>query len=240
MRHLGFVLFPNVTQLDFTGPMQILARLPGTTAHVVGPSLDPIPTDCGFGLVPTTSFDDCPPLDLLCVPGGYGVDGALHDGVTVPFLKRQGARARYVTSVCTGAFLLGAAGLLEGRRATTHWAYHGLLDRVGAVPTEGRVVVDRGEADPPSEGAARATVITGGGVTAGIDFALSLAAEVCGEEVAQAIQLAVEYDPQPPFGAGHPSRAPEGVRAQVGRRFAERRPAFERALLAALRDGERG
>lgn len=221
MKHIGFVIFPNVTQLDFTGPIQILARLPDAETHVLAKTLDPVPTDCGFAIVPTTTFEASPELDVICVPGGYGVDGALTDGVTVPFLFRVGRDAAYVTSVCTGAFLLGAAGLLDGRRATTHWAYRDLLRHVGATPTDLRVVRD-------------GHVVTGGGVTAGIDFALMLASEIAGPEVARAIQLAVEYDPSPPFKAGHPRSAPAGTRALVEDRFAKRRTAFEQALLKAL------
>lgn len=226
MRNLGFVVFPNVTQLDLTGPLQVLSRLPDCEAHVVGASLEPVPTDCPFSIVPTQTFDSCPPLDLLCVPGGFGTDAALADGRTVPFVSDQGRHARYVTSVCTGAFVLGAAGLLEGRKATTHWAYHDLLDRVGAVATEGRVVVD--DASAP-------VVITGGGVTAGIDFGLLVAAEVAGPEVAQAIQLSIEYDPAPPFNAGHPRSAPPSVRDRVARRYDARKAEFAAQLEALPR-----
>lgn len=225
MKNLGFVVFPNVTQLDLTGPLQVLSRLPGCTAHVVAASLDAVSTDCPFSIVPTQTFESCPPLDLLCVPGGFGTDAAIADGKTVPFVKAQAENVRYVTSVCTGAFILGAAGLLEGRRATTHWAYHDLLDRQGAIPTEGRVVVDDERAP---------TLITGGGVTAGIDFGLLVAAEMASPEVAQAIQLSIEYDPAPPFSAGHPRSAPEAVRARVAKRYDERKAEFA-AQLDALR-----
>jgi cyclohexyl-isocyanide hydratase len=221
MKRLGFVVFPNVTQLDFTGPIQILSRLPDAETHVVAETLNPVPTDCGFSIVPTATYDACPKLDVICVPGGYGVEGALADGATVPFLARVQRDAAYVTSVCTGAFLLGATGLLEGRRATTHWAYHDLLRHVGATPTERRVVRD-------------GHVITGGGVTAGIDFALTLASELAGPEVARTIQLAIEYDPCPPYESGHPRSAPESTRALVEKRFAKRRVVFEAALKQAL------
>jgi cyclohexyl-isocyanide hydratase len=221
MRHAGFIAFPNVTQLDLTGPLQVLSRLPGWKTHVVASSLEPVPTDCGFALVPTQTFESCPPLDLVCVPGGFGVDDALCDGVTVPFLERAGARAQHATSVCTGAFLLGAAGLLRGRRATTHWAYREALSRVGAVPVDARVVRD-------------GPILTGGGVTAGIDFGLALAAELAGREVAERIQLALEYDPAPPFHAGRPEQAPEAVRAEVRATFGRRRAVFEARLAAAL------
>ena len=142
-------------------------------------------TDAVLTLNPTVTFADCPPLDIICIPGGFGTDQAIRDEALIDFVKREGARARYVTSVCTGAFVLGAAGLLKGKKATTHWAYHAELARVGAIPTKGRVVRD-------------GSVFTGGGVTAGIDFALTLAAEIAGEDFAKGIQLGVEYDPAPP------------------------------------------
>src|SRR5262249_25957478 len=139
--HLGFVIFPDLTQLDLTGPLQVLARLPQSTAHIVAKSPAPVPTDCGLGLVPTCTFANCPPLDLICLPGGAaGVVGAIGDLETLAFVRRQAAGARYVTSVCTGAFILGAAGLLAGRRATTHWAYTDLLPLVGATYEKARIV----------------------------------------------------------------------------------------------------
>ena len=160
---IGFVLFPNVTQLDFTGPLQMLHRVPGATTHILARTLAPVPSDCGLGLVPTGTFAEAPALDMICVPGGFGVGAAIRDEETLAFVRAAGQSARYVTSVCTGAFLLGAAGLLRGRRATTHWAYHHLLPLVGAIPQQGRVVRD-------------GDVFTGGGVTAGIDLALTVAA----------------------------------------------------------------
>ena len=184
--HIGFVIFPDLTQLDFTGPLQVLARLPQAVIHIVAKSDAPVPSDCGLSLVPTHTFANCPPLDLLCVPGGKGVIGAISDRDTVEFVRQQAATAKYVTSVCTGAFVLGVAGLLTGRRATTHWAYTNLLPLVGATHEPGRVVRD-------------GHVITAGGVTAGIDFALSVVAEIAGETTARAIQLGIEYDPLPPF-----------------------------------------
>lgn len=223
MFHSGFLLFPNVTQLDFTGPLQVLHRLPGATTHIVAKTLDPVPSDCGLSLVPTTTFADCPPLDLICIPGGFGVDQAMADAETMAFVKRQGAQAKYVTSVCTGAFILGAAGLLRGKRATTHWAYREFLPLVGATPEHARVVRD-------------GNTFTGGGVTAGIDFALTMIAEIAGADVAQTIQLAIEYDPAPPFDSGSPERAPENVRATMTRRYASRHEDFKKALATATRD----
>ncbi|KAF0178603.1 MAG: DJ-1/PfpI family protein [Hyphomonadaceae bacterium] len=219
----GFVIFPNLTQLDFTGPLQVLHRLPGAQTHIVAKTLDPVPSDCGLSLLPTTTFADCPPLDLICIPGGFGVDQAMADAETIDFVKRQGARAKYVTSVCTGAFILGAAGLLNGKRATTHWAYRDFLPLVGATPEKARVVRD-------------GNTFTGGGVTAGIDFALTVAAEIAGTDVAQSIQLAIEYDPAPPFDSGSPERAPAAVRDGMVNRYASRHEAFKTALAAATQN----
>ena len=219
--NIGFVLFPNVTQLDLMGPLQVLHRLPQARAHVAAKSLEPVASDCGLSLVPTTSFAACEPLDLLCVPGGFGVSGAIADADTIDFVRRQAARAKYVTSVCTGAFVLGVAGLLKGRRATTHWAYTDLLPLVGAVHAQARVVRD-------------GNVFTGAGVTAGIDFALSVAAEVAGSEAAERIQLSLEYDPAPPFTAGNPRLAPASVRAGVSERFAARLATFRGELEGAI------
>jgi len=219
--NIGFVLFPNVTQLDLMGPLQVLHRLPEARAHVAAKSLEPVASDCGLSLVPTTSFAACEPLDLLCVPGGFGVSGAIADADTIDFVRRQAARAKYVTSVCTGAFVLGVAGLLKGRRATTHWAYTDLLPLVGAVHAQARVVRD-------------GNVFTGAGVTAGIDFALSLAAEVAGSEAAERIQLSLEYDPAPPFAAGNPRLAPASVREGVSERFAARLATFRGELEGAI------
>lgn len=219
--NIVFVLFPNVTQLDFTGPLQVLSRLPGARIHIAVASTAPVETDATLTLNPTCTFADCPPADVLVVPGGFGVDDAMNDAALMAFVKREGARARYVTSVCTGAFILGAAGLLKGRRATTHWAYHDDLALVGAVPVKARVVRD-------------GNLFTGGGVTAGIDFALSLAAEIAGEDVARAIQLALEYDPAPPFDAGAPEKAAPAALAAMDRRYSGRREAFRAALTRAL------
>ncbi|MDX8357258.1 DJ-1/PfpI family protein [Sphingopyxis terrae] len=201
-----FLLFPGITQLDFTAPAQALCRLPGARLIGAAASLDPIPTDCGFAIVPTHDFAAAPQADILCVPGGHGVAEALGDRATIDFIAQQAAGATWVTSVCTGAFLLGRAGLLEGRRATTHWAYTHLLPMVGARHETARVVED-------------GPVVTSGGVTSGLDFALTLVARIRGAAAAQAIQLAIEYDPAPPFAGGHPDRAPaavtEGLKARV-------------------------
>jgi cyclohexyl-isocyanide hydratase len=219
--NVGFVIFPQLTQLDFTGPLQVLSRLPGAATHIVAKSEAPVPSDCGLGLVPTTTFAACPKLDVICVPGGFGVADAICDAETVDFVRRQAAGAKHVTSVCTGAFVLGAAGLLQGRRATTHWAYTDLLPLVGATHEKARLVRD-------------GNVVTAGGVTCGIDFALALVAEMAGETAAQAIQLAIEYDPAPPFDAGHPDRAPEAVKAALAGRYDAARAAYRTSLERAF------
>lgn len=219
---IGFLLFDHLTQLDFTGPLQVLSRLPGSQIHLVAKSLDPVTTDGVLTIPPTISFADCPQLDLICVPGGFGVDDAMGDADTIAFVRRQGSAARYVTSVCTGAFILGAAGLLAGRRATTHWAYHDALTDTGAIPVKARVVRD-------------GNLITGGGVTAGIDFALTVMAELAGEETARAVQLLIEYDPAPPFSSGSPGTAHPGTLARARARYETRLPAFRAALDDAMR-----
>jgi cyclohexyl-isocyanide hydratase len=196
MFNIGFVIFPNLTQLDFTGPLQVLSRLSQSVTHIVAKSAAPVPSDCGLGLVPTHTFASCPPLDLICIPGGSeGVAGIINDSETIDFVRQKAGAAKYVTSVCTGAFVLGVAGLLKGRRATTHWAYTDLLPLVGATHEKARVVKDD-------------NVITGGGVTAGIDLGLSVIAEIAGETTARRVQLGLEYDPAPPFDSGNPDKAP--------------------------------
>ena len=216
---IGFVIFPQLTQLDFTGPLQVLARLPESATHIVAKSSDPVPSDCGLNLLPTCAFASCPSLDLICVPGGsVGVADVLSDRETIEFVRRQAEGAKYVTSVCTGAFVLGAAGLLRGRQATTHWAFTDLLPLVGATHVKSRVVKD-------------GNLITAGGVTSGIDFGLNVAAELAGELVAQSIQLGIEYDPAPPFDAGHPDRAPQAAKDRVSSRYQRMRDLF-RARLA--------
>jgi cyclohexyl-isocyanide hydratase len=215
---IGFLLFPRVQQLDLTGPYEVFAGLPDTTLHLAWKSAGPIASATGLVLMADTALADCPPLDVLCVPGGVGVNDLLEDSAVLDFLRAQAAGARFVTSVCTGALVLGAAGLLHGVRATTHWASHDLLAAFGAIPTQGRVVRD-------------GRFFSGGGVTAGIDFALTLAAELAGQAVAEAIQLQYEYAPAPPFAAGSPDTAPEAVLAAVRAKGAAVRLARE-ALVA--------
>ena len=187
--NIVFVLFDNVTQLDFTGPVQFLSRLPGAKVHVVSKDGAAVKTDCGFSILPRSGFGQCPQADVLCVPGGHGVRDAIADQVIVDFVRQQANGADYITSVCTGAFILGAAGLLQGKKATCHWAYTHLLPLFGAMHQPTRVVRD-------------GNLITAGGVTSGIDFAIELIAAISGEDVARTIQLALEYDPAPPFGGG--------------------------------------
>ena len=196
---IGILIYPNVTQLDATGPAQVLARVPGATLHMIWKTREPIPTDAGFSIVPNTTFADCPKLDVICVPGGGGQVALMTDPETLDFLRKQAETARYVTSVCTGSLVLGAAGLLKGYKSACHWAWRDMLPAFGAIPVAERVVRDRNR-------------ISGGGVTAGIDFGLTVAAELAGEEVAKSIQLVLEYDPHPPFDSGSPEKAgPERV-----------------------------
>jgi cyclohexyl-isocyanide hydratase len=191
---IGILLYPNVTQLDATGPAQVLSRVPGAKLHMVWKTRDPVPTDAGFSIVPTTTFADCPQLDVICVPGGGGQVEVMVDAEALEFLRKQAATARYVTSVCTGSLILGAAGLLKGYKSACHWAWRDMLKDFGAIAVAERVVRDRNR-------------ISGGGVTAGIDFGLTVAAELAGDEVAKSIQLVLEYDPQPPFDSGSPEKA---------------------------------
>ena len=215
-----FALFPGVTQLDFTGPHQVFSRLPGATVILASGAGGTVEAD-GIIFAGLRRLADIPACDVICVPGGGGVtDNAIHDEVFLGELRRLAATARFVTSVCTGSLALGAAGLLNGRRAACHWLWRELLVPFGATPDPGRVVRD-------------GNVITGGGVTAGIDFALSVAAELAGPETAQAIQLQIEYAPAPPFDAGSPETAPSAVLARVRERnetlVARRRQAVEAA-----------
>jgi cyclohexyl-isocyanide hydratase len=217
----GMLVFPNLTQLDLTGPYEVLARLPGAQTRLLWKSLDPVRSEHGLTILPDTTFADCPPLDLVLVPGGAGINPLLEDREVLAFLRRAAAGARYVVGVCTGSLVLGAAGLLRGRRAGTHWMSRDLLRAFGAEPVAERVVAD-------------GNVFTGGGVTAGIDLALAVAAEIAGRPAAEAIQLAIEYDPAPPFAAGSPERADPALVAAVRERAAARqRDRAERVARAA-------
>ena len=199
---IGLLLFPNVTQLDMTGPYEVFIKFPDAKVHLIWKTLDPVTAAGGMRLLPSATLADCPQLDLVCVPGGAGMNALLNDDEVLDFLRRQASGARYITSVCTGSLVLGAAGLLRGRRATTHWMSLPMLAAFGCEPVAERVVVD-------------GNVITGGGVTAGIDFALTVAGDLLGAEAAERIQLGMEYDPHPPFDAGSPERAEASVVAAV-------------------------
>jgi cyclohexyl-isocyanide hydratase len=215
------LVFPNLTQLDLTGPYEILARLPGSETLLIWKTTDPVRSEHGLTILPDATFDDCGRLDLILVPGGAGINPLLEDADTLTFVRQAAAEARYVVGICTGSLVLGAAGLLRGRRAGTHWMSRDLLSAFGAVPVAERVVVD-------------GNLFTGGGVTAGIDVALRIAAEIAGREAAEAIQLGVEYDPQPPFAAGSPETAPASVReAVLARAAARQRERAQRVARAA-------
>ena len=224
---IGLLLFPDLTQLDLTGPYEVFTKFPDTDVHLVWKTLDPVAAAGGMRLMPSATFAGCPRLDLVCVPGGAGTNALLDDPDTLDFLRLQAAGARYVTSVCTGSLVLGAAGLLDGRRATSHWMSLAMLGAFGCEPVSERVVVD-------------GSLITGGGVTAGIDFALTVAGELFGEDAARKIQLAIEYDPRPPFDSGAPARADASLVAAVRKasaaRQSEREEAVQRAA-ARLRSG---
>jgi cyclohexyl-isocyanide hydratase len=196
------ILFPDFTQLDLTGPFEVFHRLPHTEIALVAESMEPVVSEGGLAILPTATFNEELACDVLFVPGGPGVNEAILDDQLIAFVRRHGERASFVTSACTGALILGAAGLLAGFEAATHWASMDYLSAFGAWPKKERVVVSSNR-------------ITGGGVTAGIDIALRIAEQTNGRAVAEAIQLAIEYDPQPPFDAGSFDRASEEVRNAV-------------------------
>jgi cyclohexyl-isocyanide hydratase len=217
-------IYEGVTQLDFTGPHQFFSRLPGTKVIVASVGARSVPADgLIFGnLADLGAIDHC---DVLCVPGGAGCTAAMEDKLYMSAIRGLAAGARYLTSVCTGSLILGAAGLLEGKRAACHWAWRDLLALFGAIPDPGRVVRD-------------GNIITGGGVTAGIDFALVVMTELAGAEAAQAVQLMLEYEPDPPFHAGRPELAPPAVRDLAVARTASAVPA-RRAAVARAAEGWR-
>ena len=202
---VGILLFPDLDQLDFTGPFEVLSRMPDTSLHLLWKTTAPIKDMMGLVLQPTMTLKDAPPLDVLVVPGGYGQQALMEDVEVIDFVRERGGQARYVASVCTGALILGAAGLLQGYRATTHWTAVSLLAHLGAAHVDQRVVVDRNR-------------VTCGGVTSGIDGALALVALLRGEQAAQEIQLYMEYSPAPPFMSGSPATAPAAVLAAVTNR----------------------
>ena len=209
---IGLLAFPNVQQLDLTGPYEVFASIPDAQMHLLWKDLAPVRASTGLSLTPTTRLDDCPVLDVLCIPGGSGINALLTDETVLDFVRRQSARARYTTAVCTGALVLGMAGLLKGRRATTHWNALDFLPRFGAVAVEARIVED-------------GNLITAGGVTSGIDFGLAVAARLVGRLEAEIIQLSLEYDPQPPFQSGTPRTASPEVLAAAKTRLSRSRAA---------------
>ncbi len=218
---IGFLVFDKVTQLDLTGPLQVLSQVEGFSCELVAGDLRPRTTDGPLTLVPTTTFETGGQFDMICVPGGYGVADAMGDAEALTWLKTQAGKAHWVTSVCTGAFILGAAGLLRSKRVTTHWAYHDLLALFGARREKQRVVFD-------------GQLVTGGGVTAGIDFALQIVAVERGEDAARRLQLALEYDPQPRH-SGHPEFAePATVQELTSEVYTARRRVMGDAISKAL------
>ncbi|UFZ02758.1 DJ-1/PfpI family protein [Bradyrhizobium ontarionense] len=211
---IGLLVFPHVTQLDLTGPAQVFSSLPDVAVHLIWKRIEAVPSDSVIALTPTTTMADCPQLDVICVPGGFGTDELMLDEEVLEFLRKQEKGAKYVTSVCTGSLVLGAAGLLKGYEAATHWTAVDALPFFGASVSRQRVCVDRNR-------------ITGGGITAGIDFALTLVSMLINRQAAEMIQLRMEYNPAPPFNAGSPETAPAEVLAAMKERVA---PAQARRL----------
>jgi cyclohexyl-isocyanide hydratase len=220
---IGLLVFPGITQLDLTGPFEVFARIPGAQVHLIWKTREPVVSDVGLTLVPTTTLQECPALDVICVPGGPGQIDLMDDEEVIAFVQEQGQGAKYVTSVCTGALVLGAAGLLDGYRAATHWASMDNLALFGATPVTTRVCIDRNR-------------ITGGGITAGLDFGLTLASLLSDEKTAQQIQLFLEYRPAPPFEAGAPETAPKAVVSSLSEKIA---PMLSRRMEASRKAANR-
>lgn len=218
--NIGLLLYPNLTQLDLTGPWEVFARMPRVNNFLIWKDLQPVMSDRGMALLPTVTFMDCPPLDVICIPGGPGQIALMSDDETLNFVRQMAVGAQWITSVCTGSLVLGAAGLLQGYRATSHWGSLDQLSLFGATPVAQRVVHDRNR-------------ITGAGVTSGIDFALAVADTLFGRDVAETIQLQMEYDPAPPFNSGSPRNATAErlaqAQAQMRDFIAQRRTASEAA-----------
>ncbi len=217
---IGMVLFPRLTQLDLMGPAEVFGHIPDVEIHLLWKTLEPVASSRGIRILPTTTFQECPKLDVICVPGGPGQIELMEDEETLGFLRRIATNCRLVTSVCTGSLILGAAGLLRGYRATCHWSSIDQLSLLGAEPVSERVVRDRDR-------------ITGAGVTSGIDFAFAVVADLVGDDMAQEIQLQMEYDPEPPYRTGSPRSAPQALvaatREKIASFIARRREATERA-----------
>lgn len=220
---IGLLLFPALTQLDLTGPYEVFVRAPDTQVHLIWKNLDLVISDRGMAIQPTTTFNTCPKLDVICVPGGPGQINLMEDEEVLSFIRTQSKQARLVTSVCTGSLVLGAAGLLEGYKATTHWASLDQLALLGAEPVNERVVRDRNR-------------ITGAGVTSGIDFALTVVSEIYGADIAQNIQLHMEYDPAPPFASGSPRTA---SKEQLKKAQEQAAPFIEKRRQATLKAAAR-
>lgn len=201
---IALLAYPQFTALDLVGPHYMFGNLMGARVHIVAKTRDPVVSDMNLTIMPTATFEECPKdLDILCVPGGTGGTlAAMEDTATIAFLRDRGSRAKLVTSVCTGSLLLGAAGLLDGYKATSHWAVRDVLKEFGAEPVDARVVTDRNR-------------ITGGGVTAGLDFGLEIVARLRDQTYAESLQLLAEYDPRPPFNSGTPGAAPKEVTAMM-------------------------
>lgn len=199
---IGALLFEQIEQLDFTGPFEVLSRIPGAVFYSIAKTKAPIRDAKGLILTPEHTLDEAPQMDVLVVPGGVGVNALMEDEDVLEFIRNQAAGAKIVLSVCTGTLVCGAAGLLQGRKATTHWASHHFLKEFGARPVKERVVLD-------------GNLVTASGVTSGIDGALTVAALLGGDEVAQKIQLYLEYSPEPPFSSGSPETAPTDVLAAL-------------------------
>jgi cyclohexyl-isocyanide hydratase len=223
---IGSLIFPDLDQVDLTGPHEVLSRLPDSTYRIYGRTRDPVADMKGLRILPDATLEEAPPLDVLHLPGGFGVDAAMGDAALLAWVKRQAEQAQLVFTVCTGALLLGATGLLRGRRATTHWASHHLLPLLGATPVDARVVED-------------GKFVTAAGVTSGFDGALHVAAKLRGQAVAEGIQLYMQYDPDPPFRAGTPAGAPAAVLETARAGLApvlERREAALRAAAVGFGD----
>ena len=216
----GILIFPNVQQLDLTGPYEVFATARGAEVHLIWKDRNPVRASTGLMLTPTASFDDCPPLDVICIPGGGGVNPLLEDADVLDFVRSKAAEALSVTSVCSGAMVLGAAGLLAGKRATTHWYAHDFLADFGAVPVDARIVED-------------GRLITAGGVTSGIDFGLLVVARLIGQAEAETVQLILEYAPAPPFRSGTPAEASPDILAGAKERLAASR-AVRETIVARL------
>lgn len=217
---IGFLLFPGLLQLDLTGPYGVLSAGPDAEINLIWKEMQPVISSDKLVLKPSITFSDCPALDVLCIPGGSGITPLLQDNTVLQYIREMAKKVQFVTSVCTGALVLGASGLLQGYRATTHWQSLDFLEYFGAIPEHARVVEDRNR-------------ITAAGVSAGIDMALLLAAKLWSTDIAQQIQLSMEYSPEPPFTSGTPSSAPAHILRAVQEKTSQRQQDRKNAVLAA-------